>query len=150
MSEPTAGPTIVECFWPQDAERLLAVRRAVFVREQGVAEQIEVDGHDPACRHVGAALPDGSLAGTLRISPQGKIGRLAVLPAWRGRGLGRQLMAKALMLAAAGGLEQTHLHAQVRAMAFYRKLGYQPEGEVFVEAGIPHQRMVRKEHSESR
>ena len=128
--------------WPADADDLRAVREAVFVREQGVPEELEWDHADPACVHVLARDPHGRPIGTARMKPDGHIGRMAVLPAWRGRGVGGALLAEILGLARSRGLARVFLHAQVQAAPFYARHGFAPTGLGFDVAGIPHQRMV--------
>lgn len=122
---------------------LRRVREAVFVREQGVPLEIELDALDPACTHVLARAADGAPIGTGRLAPTGKIGRMAVLPGWRGRGVGRALLRTLVDRAAAAGLGEVHLHAQVDAEPFYAAEGFLPVGDRFEEAGIVHQAMQR-------
>jgi predicted GNAT family N-acyltransferase len=116
--------------WAADRPRLQPVRREVFVTEQRVPEAEEWDDDDQVCVHV-LALQNREPVGTGRISPAGKIGRLAVLSEFRGRGIGDRIL---LML-----IEQ----AQVHAMPFYERHGFKAQGEVFDEAGIPHRRMQK-------
>jgi predicted GNAT family N-acyltransferase len=129
--------------WSHDQEALLAVREAVFEREQGVPREEERDGLDPFCRHVLARALDGRPIGTARLAPDGKIGRMAVLLPWRGRGVGSQMLAILLDLARALELKEVWCHAQLSALGFYARHGFEAEGEVFEEAGIPHRRMRR-------
>ncbi len=121
------------------------IRLEVFVQEQGVPAQEERDEHDPAALHFLALDADGAAAGTARVlfTPAGiaKIGRVAVLRAARGRGLGAALLAAAeaeLPLARSYALD-----AQVQALPFYERLGYAATGPAFMEAGIPHRHMVK-------
>ncbi|WP_133479840.1 GNAT family N-acetyltransferase [Cognatilysobacter segetis] len=122
---------------------LRAVRDVVFVQEQRVPVEIERDALDPACVHVLAQDAEGRPIGTGRLAPSGKIGRMAVLDAWRGRGVGRALLRRLLDEARARGLAEAHLHAQVDAERFYAIDGFLPVGERFEEAGIQHQAMRR-------
>lgn len=128
--------------WPDDRERLTAVRRAVFVEEQGVPVSIELDDLDAVCRHV-LALAGETPIGTGRITPTGKIGRLAVLPRWRGQGVGGALLQELLRVAAEAGLAEVYLHAQVNALGFYEGFGFRASGPRFEEAGIAHRKMTR-------
>ncbi|HUF61351.1 MAG TPA: GNAT family N-acetyltransferase [Verrucomicrobiales bacterium] len=132
-----------EASWEEAQQELLGVRRAVFIEEQGVAPEIEIDGKDPLCRHVRAWAEDGLIIGTARIEADGHIGRVAVLLPWRRRGVGRAMMETLAAMAQEAGLQRVYLNAQVEAAAFYRGLGYHGEGEEFLEAGIPHRRMSR-------
>lgn len=119
------------------------VRDAVFVAEQGIAPALEHDGHDLQCRHVLARDAQQRAIGTGRISPDGRIGRMAVLPQRRGQGVGAAMLAALVHLARQAGLARVHLHAQTPALAFYARHGFSPDGAVFHEAGLPHQAMSR-------
>lgn len=119
------------------------VRQQVFVIEQGVPAELERDALDPACHHVLAHDADGQPIGTGRLLPDGRIGRMAVLPGWRGKGVGEAMLDALVKAATAGGLHEVHLHAQLAARDFYARLGFLPEGAVFEEAGIAHQQMRR-------
>lgn len=127
--------------WAADGAPLAAIRRAVFVIEQQVSEAEEWDGMDESSRHVIALAVDGSAVGTGRLLPDGRIGRMAVLKPWRGRGVGSALLSELIAMARESGYAETRLHAQTHALAFYRKHGYTPLGEEFLEAGIPHYEM---------
>lgn len=127
-----------------DAAAVRGIRRAVFIEEQGVPESLEIDGRDPACLHVLAWAAEGGPVGTARLLPEGKIGRVAVLAPWRGRGVGSALVRRLVEAADAAGLAKVSLHAQSGTTGFYEKLGFAAEGEEFEEAGIPHRRMVRR------
>jgi len=127
--------------WVVDGATLRAIRTAVFVEEQGVAAELEWDGEDERARHVLAMTPDGTMVGTGRLLPDGRIGRMAVLEPWRGKGAGAALLAELLGMAQAAGFSDLVLHAQTHAMGFYARWGFAPEGETFIEAGIPHHTM---------
>jgi len=129
---------IVETGWAHDAPRLAAVRRAVFIDEQGVPEAMEWDEHDAASIHWLATADDGTPIGCARLLPDGHIGRMAVLPAWRGRGVGQALLAAVLNAAKARGYTTLRLSAQTHAAAFYARAGFVAVGDEYVEAGIPH------------
>jgi predicted GNAT family N-acyltransferase len=128
--------------WQHDAAALGAVRRAVFVEEQRVPEWLEWDGLDVRCLHVLAAAPDGAAIGTGRLVPDGHIGRMAVLKAWRGRGVGGALLAELIAAARAANHAHARLNAQTHALGFYARFGFMVEGPEFDEAGIPHRAMV--------
>ncbi len=127
--------------WTLDSRELLAIRDAVFVAEQGVPEDIERDDDDAHARHVLARNAGGAPIGCARMV-DGRIGRMAVLPGWRGRGVGSAMLRHLLEIASATGRRQVSLHAQVDALPFYRKHGFRPEGDRFLEAGIEHQLMT--------
>lgn len=131
----------------RDLEQAYAVRHQVFVQEQRVPEDLERDAHDLEALHWLACDSQNRAIGTARLvrlaELQGKVGRVALLPEWRGQGLGRRLMEAIHDWAREQGLRGLVLDAQVTVLSFYLKLGYQPRGEVFEECGILHRRMVR-------
>ena len=129
--------------WAERVADLQSVRRAVFVLEQHVPEAEEWDEKDAVCRHV-LALADGIPIGTGRLLPDGHIGRMAVLKSWRGRGVGRAMLATLLALARQSRFAEAVLHAQTHAIKFYIKQGFTAEGPEFVEAGIAHRVMRLK------
>jgi predicted GNAT family N-acyltransferase len=117
-----------------------AVRHQVFVEEQAVPPALERDEFDDVAVHL-VALRGDEVIGTLRILLSGgsvRIGRMAVLAAHRKAGVGTRLMEHAAEVAKTMGVKETTLHAQLTAKAFYARLGYCEEGEVFEEAGIAH------------
>ena len=122
---------------------LRAVRETVFVHEQQVPLEEEWDALDPLCRHVIARDESGLPIGTGRLTPEHRIGRMAVLAEWRGQGVGDALLAALMAEARKQGWPVVSLNAQVSAEAFYARQGFIPEGERFMEAGIEHQSMRR-------
>ncbi len=133
-----AAFTIHETDWAHDAPHLSAVRRTVFIDEQGVPEALEWDEHDAAALHLLATTIEGLPIGCARLLPDGHLGRMAVLPAWRGQGVGQTLLAAAIHAAKNRGLATLKLSAQTHAAAFYARAGFIPVGEEYEEAGIPH------------
>ncbi|KRG70659.1 GNAT family N-acetyltransferase [Pseudoxanthomonas dokdonensis] len=125
-------------------EDLRRVREVVFVQEQQVPLELEWDELDPQCRHVIARDRHGQPIGTGRLTPQRRIGRMAVLAAWRGRGVGDALLLALMQQARQLGWADVSLHAQVSAEGFYARHGFVPLGERFHEAGIEHQTMQRR------
>jgi predicted GNAT family N-acyltransferase len=117
------------------------VREAVFVREQGVPAELEWDDQDAGAWHWLAEAADGSPIGTARLLPTGQVGRMAVLPAWRRRGVGTALLQTVLRDATARGVGGLWLNAQCSAAGFYERAGFRAEGPVFTEAGIAHRSM---------
>jgi predicted GNAT family N-acyltransferase len=126
--------------WSAAETEAKPIRFEVFVDEQRVPADIELDEHDDHCVHA-LAFADGKVIGTARLLPDGHIGRMAVLKAWRGRGAGRALLQALVEEARRRGDREVLLSAQVHALGFYRAEGFQPEGPVYEEAGIPHQAM---------
>ena len=121
-----------------------AVRQRVFVQEQGIAAELERDALDPISAHVLALEADGEPMGTGRLTPDGRIGRMAVLASHRGQGVGEALLEALVEAGRRLGLAELHLHAQLPARDFYARQGFLPEGAVFEEAGIGHQQMRRR------
>lgn len=129
--------------WTTLGKQAYAIRHEVFVVEQGVPEEIELDEHDPVSLHV-LALGDETPVGTGRLLDDGHIGRLAVRQAARGTGVGRAMMLHLMEQAMHRGMAEIVLHAQVQAQPFYVSLGFEPEGDVFNEAGIDHVLMRKR------
>lgn len=127
----------------------VSVRREVFIVEQGVPESLEWDEHDASSLHALAEGPGGEILGTGRLLADGVIGRMAVRRSWRGRGVGSAILRALLARARARGDRELTLSAQVAAIPFYERFGFQAEGPVFDDAGIPHRRMVLREHAPS-
>lgn len=134
--------TIREAIWPADRALLKQVREAVFVEEQGVPLEMEWDDDDVVAYHLIALDSAQQPIGTARLLGSGQIGRMAVLPAWRKRGVGSAMLAQLRQKAAASGQPKLFLHAQTEAEGFYAKAGFSPVGKVFYEADIPHRKMV--------
>lgn len=129
--------------WPSAQARVMPLRMRVFVVEQGVPAEIELDEFDPQSRHAVATGADGSVIATGRLLPDGHIGRMAVDAAWRGRGVGGGVLEALVAEAGARGMAEVLLNAQVQALDFYRRHGFEEYGEIFMEAGIPHRAMRR-------
>ncbi|MET0815529.1 MAG: GNAT family N-acetyltransferase [Pseudoxanthomonas sp.] len=125
---------------------LRTVRETVFVQEQQVPIEEEWDALDPLCRHVLARDQAGQPIGTGRLTPEHKIGRMAVLADWRGQGVGEAMLAQLMAEARKLGWPAVSLNAQVSAESFYARQGFIPHGERFWEAGIEHQAMRRALH----
>ncbi len=134
---------LVETDMARHGAALAAVRRAVFIDEQGVPEALEWDEHDAVSTHWLAELADGTPVGCARLLPDGHIGRMAVLPAWRRQGIGRALLDAALARAQSRRLARALLSAQVHAAGFYLRAGFVALGAPYEEAGIPHVAMEK-------
>jgi predicted GNAT family N-acyltransferase len=128
--------------WESARAQASVIRLAVFVEEQGVAREIEMDEMDAQCIHA-LAFEDGAAVGTGRLLPDGHIGRMAILKPWRRRGIGSAILHSLIDAARRRGDRRVMLSAQTQAVEFYRAHGFQPEGEVYEEAGIAHQAMIR-------
>lgn len=127
--------------WSRDLDDLRAVRTRVFIEEQKVPIELEWDEHDADCVHV-LALAQGKPVGTGRLTPDGHIGRMAVLPEWRGHGVGARMLEALMKTARERGDRVCRLHAQTSAIGFYTRYGFRTEGGEYMEAGIPHRTMA--------
>ena len=130
--------------WQEAQKDAFKVRREVFILEQGVPEDLEIDEFDPVAIHV-LACSDHSCVGTARLHINegfGQIGRMAVLSPFRNKGLGRQIMRVLIETAKSKGVSSLMLHAQVSAIPFYERLGFIANGPIYDEAGIPHRNMM--------
>lgn len=127
----------------EEFPQALEIRIKVFVEEQNVPLEEEHDCYDMVAQHFGVFLGE-QLVGTGRLVLQGqvgKIGRVAILSEFRGRGLGNGLVRTILTTGQKQGLREFVLGAQIQAMNFYANLGFVAEGEVFLDGGIPHRTM---------
>jgi YbgC/YbaW family acyl-CoA thioester hydrolase len=133
--------------WAQLGDAAQAIRTAVFVQEQQIPADLEWDAADAvavhalACNRLRAPLATGRLLE--HVPGVGKIGRMAVLPAWRGSGVGRQVLDALMQAARERGDREVLLHAQCSAEPFYQRAGFTSRGPRFDEAGIPHVEMTR-------
>ena len=129
--------------WVEDSEELIKLRTRVFVEEQKVPTSLEVDGMDAKCLHV-KAVKDDLFIGTGRLLADGYIGRMCVLGAYRGQGIGTLMLENLIEQALNSGHQQVILNSQSYAIPFYQKSNFVTDSEEFFEAGIPHRRMVRQ------
>ena len=130
---------------PSELEEALAVRRRVFCEEQGVPVQEEIDGRDAEGEHL-LALEGERVVGTLRLLFAGetvKVGRVAVLRRWRGRGIAGAMLELALARARERGCRRARLASQVEVVGLYERSGFAVCSEEFEDAGIPHVWMER-------
>ena len=137
--------------WAGAGAEAKQIRETVFVAEQGVPAEIELDEHDPQCIHALARDQTGHAVGTGRLLPSeirdghvvAHVGRMAVLKEWRGRGIGGALLARLVEASRERGDTEVVLASQTHAEGFYRAHGFLAEGDEFVDAGIPHRTMRR-------
>lgn len=131
----------------RDFEAISAVRIRVFQDEQGVDAALEFDGLDQTATHFLANNGEKAIA-TARVrfldQRTAKLERVAVLPEFRKYGVGRKIVETALEFLANQNISDLRIHAQISVVAFYQKLGFVTEGEVFEEAGISHIKMHYK------
>jgi len=124
--------------------RAFGIRMRVFVSEQGVPRDIELDDDDQHAIHF-LATCSGRAVGTARLVMHGKkakIGRMAVLKKYRRKGIGAALLKRGIAAAKSRGARKIFLHAQVPVIEFYEKMGFRCVGPVFDEAGIAHRQMI--------
>lgn len=126
--------------WPDDMATLKAIRFEVFVEEQKVPAEEEIDGYDPLSIHA-IAWTDGEAAACGRLLPDGHIGRMAVRQLYRGLGLGGLVLQHLMQRARQRGDREVVLSAQTHALGFYEKFGFVAEGSVYLDCKIPHRDM---------
>jgi len=126
----------------QDKEALIrSIREAVFIGEQNVPVELEWDGLDKQCTQL-LAFSGDEVVGTARMTVEGKIGRMAVLKPWRGLGVGSELLKTVIATAREASLSKVELDAQVYAIPFYQRFGFEMVSDLFMDAGIEHRKMV--------
>ncbi|MGH7930391.1 MAG: GNAT family N-acetyltransferase [Candidatus Binatia bacterium] len=133
-------------FSDKELRKAFAIRMRVFVKEQGVPEEIELDRDDRRAIHFLATV-SGKAVGTARVVTRGgnaKIGRMAVLKSYRRKGIGGKVLQSAVTTAIRLGARKIYLHAQVPVIGFYESFGFHATGPVFDEAEIPHRKMILK------
>ncbi len=131
---------------PQQRNDAFAVRIAVFVEEQQIPREEELDDLDATAVHCVAYLAGTPVGAGRLVLADGyaKIGRMAVLPSYRGSGIGRDVLKALEREAANRGMSHVKLSAQLHAAGFYDRAGYQRIGDVYDEVGIPHIAMEKR------
>ncbi|BEI34033.1 GNAT family N-acetyltransferase [Polynucleobacter sp. HIN5] len=127
--------------WEEARHLAYPIRLTVFVNEQQVPEELELDEDDPTAWHA-VVLDHSKAIATGRLLRNGKIGRLAILKEYRGLGLGSELLKTLVSYGRQEGIKQFFLHAQTTALDFYQRHGFKAIGPVFNEAGIDHIKMI--------
>jgi predicted GNAT family N-acyltransferase len=127
--------------WGTLGPQAAAIRTEVFVVEQRVPAELELDEYDPVSVHALVCNARGEVLGTGRLLPDGHIGRMAVLAAARGAGAGSALLRALMDEARRRGIAEVVLNAQTHAMPFYARFGFVAEGDEYDDAGIPHRAM---------
>jgi predicted GNAT family N-acyltransferase len=138
------GTRVREVSSPKELQQAFDIRLRVFVTEQGVPAEIELDGDDHRAIHFLAYVDDRPV-GTARLVVRrgtAKVGRMAVLKTYRRRGIGSKLLKRAVRGARRRGIQRIYLHAQLAAVGFYELFGFRCTGRDFDEAGIPHRKMI--------
>lgn len=134
--------TTIICDYEPHTDDICAIRYEVFVDEQNVPEELEIDGFDGEAKHV-LTFVDGLPIGTGRILSDGHVGRVAVLKNFRGLGIGKSIMKELIKCAQDLSLEKVWLSSQWHAHSFYLDLGFVCVGEIYKEAGIDHIKMFK-------
>lgn len=131
--------------WQLAFEEAFSIRKRVFIEEQGVPEELEIDEFDPSSQHA-IAYVNTLGVGTARLvkqnNQQAQVGRMAVLAPFRKQGIGKALLTSLISLAQEEGILELTLHAQVYAIPFYEKFGFIAHGPSYDEAGILHRNMI--------
>lgn len=123
--------------WDQLQQDAKLIRTLVFIQEQGIAESDEWDEQDAISQHFVIYDQDQPIA-TARLLQNNSVGRVAVLKAYRGQGLGQMIMLDIIAFAKQQERAFLHLSSQVHAMSFYQQLGFVVQGDEYDECGIPH------------
>lgn len=129
--------------WQNAQAQAAVIRRAVFIEEQSVPEELEWDADDTTSLHA-LAWANGQAIATGRLLPDGHIGRMAVLKPHRGHGVGQAVLLALMHAAHERGLNCLRLHAQIDAVGFYQRQGFEVQGDEYLEAGISHVNMEKK------
>lgn len=130
--------------WVEDQVSLIDVRTRVFVDEQKVPVELEVDGLDSDCLHIKAVNSDGEIIGTARLLPSHYIGRMCVLKEYRNLGVGGLMLSFLIDAANTERIKTLMLNAQIDALPFYQRFGFIEDSEIFMDAGIQHKHMTLK------
>lgn len=130
----------------KEREDAFSVRRTVFIDEQNVPAEEEIDQHEDEAAHFVFYHEDSPIAaGRFRVVDGfGKVERICVLKDARNTGAGKAIMNEIEAYAFENGIQKLKLNAQTHAIPFYSKLGYEVVSEEFLDAGIPHKTMVKK------
>jgi predicted GNAT family N-acyltransferase len=145
LSKPLKNLEILLLSWESASSGAFFIRKTVFIEEQRVPEELELDEEDAHAIHALAQLNTQPI-GTARLvnlgGGQAQIGRMAVLEQFRGHGIGQQILKQLILYAREKGISSLVLHSQVSAIPFYEKMGFIAQGPIYDEAGIPHRNMM--------
>jgi len=145
MTKPSASIpiSIKACTWQKDQAVIRPVREKVYIQEQQVPVELEWDDKDAECLHLLALDHDDHPVATARMTPDGHIGRMAVLADYRHQSIGSQMLRLLCEKATEQGLKKVVLDAQTYAIPFYEKHGFSVTSDEFMDAGIPHKSMQK-------
>ena len=130
--------------WDSSKAQLSFVRKQVFIIEQGIDERDEWDNLDEEAVHFVSFGTTAVPTGVCRLTSEGQVGRLSVLPAYRSQGYATMLLRKAIQVARERDLKRIFLHAQTESQVFYERHGFTTDGKIFLESGILHVLMERE------
>ncbi len=133
--------TLLQLNWSNAEQYAKPIRSEVFIKEQQVDPSEEWDDDDHSAIHLIVIKQDQAIA-TARLTQQGKIGRMSVLKAYRQQGIGSKMLSQLVQLAQQQQMNTITLWAQTHAKTFYRKHGFVEQGGEFLDAGIPHIKMI--------
>ena len=133
---------VMQVSWRDMEPHLRDIRTRVFIEEQNVPEELEWEDDDIDAIHLIVQKKHAYVA-TARLLHSGQIGRMAVLKPYRRSGIGKKMLEKLLAIAETMGMKTAFLNAQLVAIDFYKKYGFQEHGEIFDDAGIEHIRMEK-------
>ncbi|CAH0990334.1 Acetyltransferase [Sinobacterium norvegicum] len=134
---------VIPVDWYDQQKSLTAIRTEVFVEEQNCPPEEEWDEFDRSSKHF-IAYEGDKVLGCGRLMASGQVGRMAVLKHARGMGVGGSILACIIKYARSNNIDHIKLNAQSHAIDFYRRFGFEAQGETFMEVGIEHQTMVLK------
>ncbi len=127
--------------WKEDAEHLIALRHEVFVCEQNVPIEVEIDDLDSQCLHIKALMKDGHIIGTARLLPNHNVSRMCVSKAYRRQGIAGAMLEFIIQHARLQNFKYLQLNAQISAQPLYESYGFVADSDIFMEAGILHRHM---------
>jgi predicted GNAT family N-acyltransferase len=128
---------IIEASWAEYKTQLVQIRSLVFMDEQQVPADLDRDGLDDTALHL-LAMSGQKAVGCARLLADGSIGRMAVLKHWRGKGVGSMLLSTAIKLHQQQAAPVIQLSAQVHAIPFYEKSGFEVCSQPYLDANIMH------------
>lgn len=134
---------ITQVAWLDMEQHLRDIRARVFIEEQNVPEELEWEEDDIDALHLLVKM-DNQFIATARLLTTGQIGRMAVLKPYRKHSIGSRMLEKILLIAKSMSMRGVFLNAQVDAIKFYKRFGFQEQGDTFDDAGIPHIRMIKE------
>jgi predicted GNAT family N-acyltransferase len=129
---------VIKTDWMASQISISEVRTNVFVKEQSVPRSIDFDGLDSSAIHWLALTSQGEPVGTARLLKDGHFGRMAVLKDFRRQGIGTVILKSGINYCQENHFNYLYLHAQLKAIGFYKKHGFITYGKQFMDADIPH------------